>query len=151
MAEGTMVMHGVNKSKKLADPKAAAGPCYDPYFLGTLDPALPVLQEKGVKLAVNAGASDPALLAKEIADRVKERGLTLKVAYIEGDECIDQIRELRKKGDPLRNLDTDKSIEDWGFEPIYAQYVSLLHSSVRSIVTDNRQVLPWLFRHRRGT
>lgn len=121
-----MVMHGVNKSKKIQDPKAAAGPCYDPYFLGTLDPALPVLQEKGVKLAVNAGASDAALLAKEVADRVRERGLTLKVAYIEGDECIDQIRDLRKKGDPLRNLDTGKSIEDWGFDPIYAQYVWLL-------------------------
>ena len=45
----------------------------------------------------------------------------LKVAYIEGDECIDQINELRKKGDPLRNLDTGKALDDWGFEPIYAQ------------------------------
>jgi hypothetical protein len=121
MAEGTMVMHGVNKSKKLEDSSAASGPCYDPYFLGTLDPALSVLQEKGIKLAVNAGASDAALLAKEVSSRIRERGLSLKVAYIEGDECIDQIRELRKKGDPLRNLDTNKSIDEWGFEPIYAQ------------------------------
>lgn len=116
-----MAMHGVNKSKRLQDPKAPSGPCYDPYFLGTLGPALPVLQEKGVKLAVNAGASDAALLAAEVASRVKELGLSLKVAYIEGDECIDQIRELRKKGDPLKNLDTGKSIDQWGFEPIYAQ------------------------------
>ena len=117
-----MVMHGVNKSKKLADATATAtGPCYDPYFLGTLDPALPVLQEKGVKLAVNAGASDAGLLAKEVADRVRSRGLDLKVAWIEGDECIDQIRELRKRGDELRNLDTGKTIDEWGFEPIYAQ------------------------------
>lgn len=121
MAEGTMVMHGVNKSKKLQDSTAASGPCYDPYFLGTLDPALSVLQEKGVKLAVNAGASDAALLAKEVANRIRDRGLTLKVAYIEGDECIDQIKELRKKGDPLKNLDTGKSMDEWGFEPIYAQ------------------------------
>ncbi|ORX96172.1 hypothetical protein BCR34DRAFT_593944 [Clohesyomyces aquaticus] len=121
MAEGTMVMHGVNKTKKLQDPDAANGPCYDPYFLGTLDPALPVLAEKGVKLAVNAGASDPGLLAKEVADRCRERGLNLKVAYIEGDECIDQIKELQKKGDPLRNMDTGKALKDWGFEPIYAQ------------------------------
>ena len=121
MAEGTMVMHGVNKSKKLADPNAASGPCYDPYFLGTLDPALPVLAEKRVKLAVNAGASDAAMLAKDVADRCKERGLDLKVAYILGDECIDQIRDLRKQGDPLKNLDTGKSLDEWGFEPIYAQ------------------------------
>ena len=121
MAEGTMVMHGVNKSKKLQDPSAAGGPCYDPYFLGTLGPALPVLQEKGVKLAVNAGASDAGMLAKEVASRVRELGLSLKVAYIEGDECIEQIRELRKKGDPLKNLDTGKSLDTWGFEPIYAQ------------------------------
>ena len=113
-------MHGVNKSKKLLDP-TAVGPCYDPYFLDTLDPALPVLQEKGIKLAINAGASDAALLAKEVAARTKKRGLTLKVAYIEGDECIDQIKQLRKKGDPLRNLDTNKSMDEWGFEPIYAQ------------------------------
>lgn len=121
MAEGTMAMHGVNKSKKLRDPTTPGGPCYDPYFLGTVGPALPVLQEKGIKLAVNAGASDAALLAAEIASRVQELGLQLKVAYIEGDECIDQIRELRKKGDPLKNLDTGKSIDQWGFEPIYAQ------------------------------
>lgn len=121
MAEGTMAMHGVNKSKKLQDPSAPSGPCYDPYFLGTLGPALPVLQEKGVKLAVNAGASDAALLAAEVAAKIKELGLQLKVAYIEGDECIDQIRELRKKGDPLRNLDTGKTMDEWGFEPIYAQ------------------------------
>jgi hypothetical protein len=121
MAEGTMAMHGVNKSKKLQDPASSSGPCYDPYFLGTLDPALSVLQEKGVKLAVNAGASDAAILAKEVASRCRERGLNLKVAYIEGDECIDQIRELRKQGDPLKNLDTGKSIDEWGFEPIYAQ------------------------------
>jgi hypothetical protein len=121
MAEGTMVMHGVNKSKKLQDPNTAFGPCYDPYFLSTLGPALPVLQEKGVKLAVNAGASDAGMLAKEVASKIKELKLNLKVAYIEGDECIDQIKELQRKGDPLRNLDTGKSLDEWGFKPIYAQ------------------------------
>lgn len=116
-----MVMHGTNKANKTLDANAPTGPCYDPYFLGTLDPALPILQERGIKLAVNAGASDAALLAKEVASRVRDRGLTLKVAYIEGDECIEQIKDLKKKGDPLKNLDTGKSIDQWGFEPVYAQ------------------------------
>lgn len=116
-----MAMHGINKWKKLQNPDEASGPCYDPYFLGTVGPALPLLQEKGIKLAVNAGASEPGVLAAEIAERVKSLGLTLKVAYIEGDECIDQINELRKKGDPLRNLDTGKALDEWGFEPVYAQ------------------------------
>ncbi|KAI1261935.1 hypothetical protein F5Y18DRAFT_400123 [Xylariaceae sp. FL1019] len=126
MAEGTMVMHGLKKlERKKIMAENPTGPvpagAFDPYFVGTIERALPVLAEKRVKVAVNAGASDPDLLSKQLAARCKELGLDLKVAWVEGDECIDAIQELRKKGEPLNNLDTGKAIKDWGFEPVYAQ------------------------------
>lgn len=121
-----MTIHGAtkqsNKAKKLSDPSAEAGPgIFDPCFLGTLEPALPVLQEKKVKLAVNAGASDAELLAREVRKKVDGLGLALKVAWIEGDDVYDQVKDLRSKGDTFVNTDTGKPIDEIGSDVLAAQ------------------------------
>jgi hypothetical protein len=123
-----MTIHGAQKianaERAAQDPTAPAGPgLYDPCFMGSLSPALAVLQQNGVKLAVNAGASDAELLAREVKAKIDELGLTLKVAWIEGDVVTEQFNELRKAGDKFTSLDTGKPIDEWGYEPIYAQYV----------------------------
>ncbi|OAA65933.1 hypothetical protein SPI_02720 [Niveomyces insectorum RCEF 264] len=81
MSECTMTIHGAQKAARKGAAAEGQG-LYDPCFMGSLTPALEVLQEKGVRLAVNAGASDAALLAREVARAVRERGLTLQVAWI---------------------------------------------------------------------
>lgn len=126
MSECTMTIHGAQKmaeTEKMAkNPQAAAGPgFFDPCFVSSLTPALPVLQQNGVKLAVNAGASDPDLLAKEVVKTVKELGLNLKVAWIEGDEVTPQFKELRKNGEKFTNLDTGKDLDEWDYDPVCAQ------------------------------
>lgn len=128
MSECTMTIHGAQKTAQKQrlekDPSATIGPgFYDPCFMGSLTPALPVLQQNGVKLAVNAGASDPDLLAREVKKKIVELGLDLKVAWIEGDEVTAQFNELRKNGETFTNLDTGKNLDDWGYEPICAQSV----------------------------
>lgn len=55
-----MSWHGAAKSelaqKGVSDEERAG--LYDPSFMANLTPALPYLEKKGIKLAVNAGASD---------------------------------------------------------------------------------------------
>ncbi|KAK5015610.1 hypothetical protein LTR16_004717 [Cryomyces antarcticus] len=94
---------------------------YDPSFMDNLRPALPYIQEKGTKVAVNAGASDTELLAKLVAKTIKKEDLNLKVAWIEGDEVMDVVQELMEQGEKFENICLDGNLKDWGFEPIAAQ------------------------------
>jgi 4-hydroxy-3-methylbut-2-enyl diphosphate reductase IspH len=126
MSECTMTLHGaakIHEKERLAkDPHAVAGPgFFDPCFMGSLAPGLPVLQQNNVKLAVNAGASDPELLVREVKKKIDELGLKLKVAWIEGDEVTPQFNELRKNGEKFTNLDTGKNIDEWDYDPMCAQ------------------------------
>lgn len=53
---------------------------------------------------------------------VKARGLGLSVAWISGDEVLPQLLEAQKRGDsPFENIYTGEKLDDWQFEPMYAQ------------------------------
>lgn len=126
MSECTMTIHGATKTareERLAkDPGAPDEPgIYDACFMSSVTPALPILEQNSVKLAVNAGASDPMLLAKEVKSKVEELGLNLKVAWIEGDEVTSQMKDLRKKGEKFASIDTGKDLDEWGHDAVCAQ------------------------------
>ncbi|KAK3627951.1 hypothetical protein LTR56_018941 [Elasticomyces elasticus] len=123
MSECTMSWHGAAKAdfaKKGISDEERAG-LYDPSFMANITPALSLLQEKGIKLAVNAGASDTEKLAKVVVEAVKEQGLNLKVAWIEGDEVMDAVNKLVANGEKLENICFGGDLKDWGFEPLAAQ------------------------------
>lgn len=124
-----MTIHGsskiANANAQAKDPNASLIDLFDPSFMGSLGPALPYLQQNNVKVAVNAGASAPGLLAKTVKDEVTKQGLNLKVAWVEGDDVTQQVNELRKKGEKFKSIDTGKDLDEWGHEPLCAQYVSL--------------------------
>jgi hypothetical protein len=123
MSEMTMEWHGVAKqedvAKGLSDDERTG--MFDPSFLGTLTPALRYLEERSVKVAVNAGASDAQMLARLVEKAVHEQGLNLKVAWIQGDEVFDVVQQLLKKGEKFENICFGGNLEDWPFEPITAQ------------------------------
>ncbi|KAK5117995.1 hypothetical protein LTR62_004039 [Meristemomyces frigidus] len=123
MSECTMSWHGAAKaelaSQGVSEDERAG--LYDPSFMANLTPALPVLQEKGIKLAVNAGASDTEKLAKVIVEVVKQQGLNLKVAWIEGDEVMEAVNKLLAQGEKFENICFGGELKDWGFEPLAAQ------------------------------
>lgn len=53
---------------------------------------------------------------------VKEKGLDLSVAWISGDEVLPQLLEAQKRGEsPFENICTGEKLDDWKFEPMYAQ------------------------------
>jgi hypothetical protein len=75
-----------------------------------------------IKVAVNAGASDTALLHKVVTDMVSKKGLKLKVAYISGDEVFPAVQKAQIQGkSKFENICTGELLADWKFEPIYAQ------------------------------
>jgi hypothetical protein len=57
---------------------------YEETFVDAITPALEDLQKNGIKVAVNAGATDTAKLHEKIVSLVNERGLKLNVAYVDG-------------------------------------------------------------------
>jgi hypothetical protein len=126
LSECTMTIHGAQKidneqlRAKGALMEEPIG-LFDPTFLDNLGPALPDIARKGIKVAVNAGACDTALLAQNVADEVKKQGLDLKVAYVEGDEVTGVVNEMIASGEEFTSLMTGKPLKDWGYTPIYAQ------------------------------
>ena len=79
MSECAMTLHGAEKVENQKKGKADAAGLYDPTFMENLRPALPIMQRKGIKVAVNTGASDTEKLAKLVEETIKEEGLSLKV------------------------------------------------------------------------
>lgn len=95
---------------------------YEPTFLEALEPALPHIAKHGIKVAVNAGASDTKKLHEVVVNMVAAKGLSLSVAWISGDEVLPQIMDAQKRGEShFENICTGQSLKDWKFEPIYAQ------------------------------
>lgn len=107
------------KAKGIPDEERAG--LFDPSFMDTFTPALPYIQEKGIKIAVNAGASDTEMLAKLVQKTVKEKGLSLRVAWIDGDEVMGVVNKMLKQGEKFENICFGGELKDWGFEPLAAQ------------------------------
>ncbi|CAK7212150.1 hypothetical protein SCUCBS95973_001344 [Sporothrix curviconia] len=128
LSECTMTLHGAQKieNEKLKAegrlPAKVRG-LYDPSFMENLEPALPYLQSKNIKLAVNAGASDTEMLAQVVLAEVKRQGLDLKVAWVAGDDVTNTVKRLYAdgKGEDFVGLMTGKPLREWGHDIVCAQ------------------------------
>jgi hypothetical protein len=95
---------------------------YEPTFIEALQPALPHIVQHGIKVAVNAGASDTQKLHQLVTRMCQEQHLHLKVAWISGDEVFPAIQKARaEKRSRFENLCTGELLDDWQHEPLYAQ------------------------------
>lgn len=126
LSECTMTLHGAQKVANQALRKSGqlsedTPGLFDATFLEALSPALPHLQSKGIKLAVNAGASDTELLAKTVEMEVKRQGLGLKVGWVAGDDVTDTIKDMIANGEEFVSLMTGKPLKEWGHDVISAQ------------------------------
>ncbi|KAI1843557.1 hypothetical protein JX266_010190 [Neoarthrinium moseri] len=126
MSECNMTLRGSDKRDRLAQQKMTSGSTivaqgYEPYFLEEIDPAIPWLAQKGVKIAVNAGASDVHGLAEAVDKLITKHGVSLKIGIVDGDDVTDAALELYRQGEPFLSLPANKPIQEWGFEPICAQ------------------------------
>ena len=103
MSECNMTLRGSDKRDRLANSTAmnsgsSVAKGYEPYFLEELDPAIPWLAKRNVKLCANAGASDVPGLVEAVKGLIKKHGVDLKVGYVDGDDVTDVVLDLYKKG-----------------------------------------------------
>lgn len=103
MSEYNMTVRG--GAKVMGDPASMKGE-YEEGFLDSIVPALPDIAARGIKIAVNAGASDTEKLHNVLIQIVEKMGLKLKIAWVEGDEVSDLVQKGLKSGNPFRNLTT---------------------------------------------
>jgi hypothetical protein len=109
MSECNMTLRGSDKRDRLTQQKMSSGSTvvakgYEPYFLEELDPAIPWLAKRGVKVAVNAGASDVHGLAEEVKALIKKHGVDLKVGVVDGDDVTDAVLDLYQKGKQMPTI-----------------------------------------------
>ncbi|CAK9780224.1 DUF1446-domain-containing protein [Cutaneotrichosporon oleaginosum] len=90
---------------------------YESGFLSHLKLALPAIKANRPKILTNAGALNPKGLAEETAKILSEAGIDLKVAYVEGDNLIHRLDELKAAGETFYHLEDDeRHLKGWEHE-----------------------------------
>lgn len=79
-------------------------------FLTQVEPLLEECLARKIKLITNAGGANPAACAEGLLAATRARGLTLKVAVIEGDNIVGRLPELLKADIELENLETGEKL-----------------------------------------
>jgi hypothetical protein len=122
MSENVMTVQGAAKHKSTtSDDETLDKPQFAPQFLYSFSLALPDLAKNHIKLAVNAGGSDPELLAYACMKQIQGSGHSLKVAWVEGDDVFDAFQSLRENGEKFQSTVDGKSLDQWGYNPVAAQ------------------------------
>lgn len=85
LAERTIAL--ANK-RKIADPTKG----YDPLLERRIETLLPHLIKNNIRLITNMGAANPIEGAKKIIEIAQKQGLKIKVAAVNGDDVIDNLR-----------------------------------------------------------
>ncbi|WP_150294146.1 acyclic terpene utilization AtuA family protein [Sphingobium estronivorans] len=92
LAEGSM---GIFGGMQAADPTAGYGTDFLTVHVG---PHLHEIAAQGVKIVANAGGVNPAGLASALERLIADAGLSLSVAYVDGDDLRPRVAELRAAG-----------------------------------------------------
>ena len=89
-------------------------------FLKQVKAVAKTCKEKNIKIVTNAGGLNPSSMANEIEKILEELGISLKVAYITGDDLMPRMDTLIKEGEPFSNIDRQIPIEDSGCQTLTA-------------------------------
>ncbi len=89
-------------------------------FLKQINQIAKSCKEKNIKIVSNAGGLNPKSMAIEIEKILKEQSIDMKVAYIDGDDLMPTISNLKKSGEEFKNIDKGKRLEESGYSPLTA-------------------------------
>jgi len=89
-------------------------------FLKQVKAVAETCKEKNIKIVTNAGGLNPSSMANEIEKILEELGISLKVAYITGDDLMPRMDVLIKEGEPFSNIDRQIPIKDSGCQTLTA-------------------------------
>jgi hypothetical protein len=105
LAELTMLILAKNM---LRDP--AAG--YARTFVTQMEQVMGDCLDRGIKVVSNAGGLSPRACADAVAEVADKLGLDPVIAYIEGDNLVPRLEELRAAGVELSHLETGEPLGD---------------------------------------
>ena len=114
LAELTMAIL-YNKKLQRGEDKGYVGT-----FLKQVKAVAETCKEKNIKIVTNAGGLNPASMANEIERILGELGVSLKVAYITGDDLMPRMDALIKDGEAFSNIDRQIPIKDSGCQTLTA-------------------------------
>lgn len=134
LAEVTML---VLAKLRLRDPEAG----YAASFLPQLRPVLKDIENRGIKVVVNAGGLNPRALAEKTRALCEATGVDLKVAYIEGDDISGKLAALQEGGHALNHLITGQPLKFWGHEPLTANAYLGGWGITQALVSDSDIVI----------
>jgi hypothetical protein len=113
LAELTMYILSRNAAKT-----PAAG--YARTFVTQMEQVMGTCLDRGIKVISNAGGLNPRSCAEAVADVAAKLGLQPNIAYVEGDNLVERLPELRAAGHDFANMDTGQKLTDLGAEILTA-------------------------------
>jgi hypothetical protein len=105
LAELTMLILAKNM---LRDP--AGG--YARTFVTQMEDVMGDCLDRGIKVVSNAGGLSPRGCADAVAAVAEKLGLDPVIAYVEGDDLVPRMEDLRSAGIPFSNMDTGEPLGD---------------------------------------
>jgi Acyclic terpene utilisation family protein AtuA len=90
----------------------ASGVGYAQTFLTQMDEVMGTCLERGIKVVSNAGGLEPQRCAEAVAELAKGLGLSPTIAYVDGDDLLPRLEELRGAGDDPRHFVTGERLGD---------------------------------------
>jgi len=139
LAERTLALLQVAKRK--------GGSGYWDSLAGRFEVLLPAMAKHGTKFVTNAGGAAPEACARMIARLARERGITMKVAAVIGDDVTELVRAsdpvLVETREPVSKLGTDIICTNayLGADAIAAAYAAGADVIVTGRVTDSALAL----------
>ena len=105
LAELTMLILAKNQ---LRDPKSG----YARTFVTQMEQVMGDCLDRGIKVVSNAGGLSPRGCADAVADVADKLGLSPVIAYVEGDDLLPRLEELKAAGVELVHMETGVPLGD---------------------------------------
>ena len=83
-------------------------------FLKQIKDVAGTCKEKNIKIVSNAGGLNPKSMAKEIKNILNDQSIEMKVAFIDGDDLIPRLSDLKSSGEKFINIDKNISLDKSG-------------------------------------
>jgi len=81
-------------------------------FLAQMEEVLGTCVDRGIKVVTNAGGLNPSGLAEQMTGLADRLGLSVDVAYVQGDDLLPRLPELARDGHQLDHLDTGRPLAE---------------------------------------
>ena len=80
-------------------------------FLKQIKDVAETCKKNNIKIVTNAGGLNPSSMANEIINILKEMSIDLKVAYIDGDDLMPRLEEIKGQGETFVNIDKNTNLD----------------------------------------